>query len=299
MGSLIAPEAYQLSEHSTFVVTWIFSALPSALLQSIVAIVLVFVQAAYMNRIVIRHRLGNEITLIPGLIYVLLTGLFPDLCHLTPALIANTGILMMLSQIFRTYKSPRVADILFNIGFVIGLVAFLVPHYIYLLAIGFVGILIMRSIKLPEILQLLTGTVTSFLIIYGYRYIITDTFDIAYMDWFPTLSMDVLGIYGIQLVVTVAYVLLAIGLIVNYRAYTSKKIIQAQKKIDLLFWVLLFAGMAMFMDGGMGVGSLVLMSIPVAIFLSINLLNIKKPMMQEMIHLAILAGIFALHFLST
>lgn len=298
MGSLIAPTAFQIDEHSTFVTKWIFTALPSALLQSIVAIILVFVQAAYINRIVIRHRLGNEITLIPGLLYVLLTGLFPDLCRLSPALIANTGILMMLSQIFRTYKSPRVADNLFNIGFVIGLVALLVPHYIYLLVIGFVGILILRSIKLPEILQLLTGTVTSFLITYGYRYIFTDTFDIAYMDWFPTLSMEALHIDGIQLVFTLVYVLLAIVLILNYRSYTSKKSIQAQKKIDLLFWVMLFSGVAMFMDGGMGVGSVVLMSIPIAIFLSINLLNIKKPMVQELIHLVILAGIFALHFLN-
>ena len=43
----------------------------SALTQNLIAFFLVYIQAVIVNRLAIRNRLANEITLFPGLFYIL------------------------------------------------------------------------------------------------------------------------------------------------------------------------------------------------------------------------------------
>jgi len=107
--TLVHPVAYEVQQGDTFVVEFLFSSISSPIGQSISAILLVYLQAVFLNRLVIKHRLAPDYSLWPGLIYILLT-LMPSFPGLSPHLLANTFILISLDQLFRTYKSPKVAD---------------------------------------------------------------------------------------------------------------------------------------------------------------------------------------------
>ena len=101
------------SELSPFI-AWFNDLIPSILTQNILACLLVFLQAVYINRIVVKHRMGSQITLWPGLVYILLCSIIPQCTYLSAVLIAYSFILAAFSDIFKIYKRPFAVNFIFR-----------------------------------------------------------------------------------------------------------------------------------------------------------------------------------------
>jgi|TARA_R110000737_G_scaffold353393_1_gene404811 hypothetical protein len=294
--SLITPVGYTVGTEDTFLVKGLFDWVSSPLLQSILAIILVYVQCIYINRLVIKHRLAPQITLVPGLIFALLVSLMPEFTTLSPHLIANSLILIVIGQVFKIYKAPKVADNIFNVGFWIGIACLFVPNYIYLIIIGLFSVFIVRSVKQKELVQLFSGLGTLFFLVFSGLYI----YDIpilnvaSKMNFSPHLS--IFSIRGAEIYKFAGWLLLAVFSVINYNTYSFKKSIQAKKKIDILFWFLLGAGVLLFLVSEVVAFNALLICIPLAIFLNVHLLNIKNPLTQELIHVVFLILLFSLNF---
>lgn len=296
INSLLAPNSYIVSETDSIITKTIFSFVSSPIAQSIVAMLLVYLQAVYINRIVIKNRLAPEITLVPGVVYSVLMSLFPENLGLTPQLINNTFILLALSQIFKTYKSPSAADRLFNVGFWIGVSTLISPNYVYLMLIGVLSIFVLRSSKLREFVHLFSGLVLVSFLFIGILYLK----DLSWTDEISKLNfpghLSIFNVDRVSLYKFVFLILLAVFSVFNYNNYSIKKSIQAQKKIDILFWLLLGSFVMLFIDNQIASENALLLFIPLAIFYNSNLLNIKSPMIQELVHIGALGLLFALNF---
>ena len=285
------------SDLSPFI-AWINEMIPSLLLQNILACILIFLQAAYINRIVVKHRMGGQITLWPGLVYILLCSIVPQYTYLSVVLIANSFILAAFSDIFKIYKRPFAVKYIFNSGVFISLAAMLYPPYIAYLLAGFIGLAIIRSFKTKEMLQYLSGVLVPFML-YGswtfYRGAFQEKMG-GLMDGkfgFPSdiIPQDTNGYIFLGLII-----LIIIVVIFSYGIYTMKKSIQVQKKVDILFWMIISAMIALFINDNLTVDHLLMLSIPLGLLLSMNLLKIKSAIFSELIHLGILILIFVLHF---
>jgi len=293
--TLIYPVSYEVQSGDTFVGEFFFSTIISPLSQSVFAIVLVYLQAVFLNRIVIKHRLAPDFSLWPGLIYILLT-LMPSFPGLSPHLIANTFILISIDQLFRTYKNPKVADNIFNAGLWIGVSSLFVPNHIYLILIAYVALLVLRSAKLNELIQLVAGLFVCYFLTFGGMYLCDKSIatEVASLSMSPHLTF--LGISGIGLYKLLILTGVALFAVASYSKYTMKKTIQAQKKIDILFWIMAGSGLLLLMTNNIQPYQTLLFFIPLAIFLNTTLFNIKNTMIQELLHLAALALGFALGF---
>ena len=294
--SLMSPVGYIVHEENTVLVKSLFEWISSPILQSILAIVLVYVQSVYINRLVIKHRLAPQITLLPGLVYAVLMSMMPEFTPLSPHLIANTLVLIVIGQLFKIYKSPKVADNIFNVGFWIGVASLFVPNYIYLIIIGLFSIFILRSVKQKELVQLFSGLFTLFFLVFGgmYIYDIPILNEASKMNFSPHLS--IFSIRGTEIYKFAGWVLLAIFTIINYNTYTLKKSIQAKKKIDILFWFLFGAAVLLLLVSEVVAFNALLMCIPLAFFLNVHLIKIKNPLTQELIHVVFLILLFSLNF---
>ena len=294
--SLISPVGYSVSGEDTFIVKSLFDWISSPLLQSILAIILVYVQSVYINRLVIRHRLAPQITLVPGLVYAVLASLMPEFTTLSPHLIANLLMLIVIGQLFKIYKAPKVADNIFNVGFWIGSACLFVPNFIYLIIIGLFSIFILRSVKQKELVQLFSGLFTLFFLVFGIMYIydVPILNEASKMNFSPHLS--IFSIRGAEIYKFLGWVLLAVFTVVNYNTYTLKKSIQAKKKVDILFWVLLGSAVLLFLVSEVVAYNALLMCVPLAVFLNVHLINIKNPLTQELIHVVFLILLFSLNF---
>ncbi len=279
-------------------IAWVNELIPSILVQNIFACIIVFLQAVYINRIVVKHRMGIEITLWPGVVYILLCSMIPQFTYLSAVLIANTFILAAFSDIFKIYKRPFAVKFIFNSGVFISIAAMLYPPYIAYLLAGFIGLAIIRSFKTKEMLQYLSGVLVPFILYGSWTF-----YNSVFQDKMGALIHNKFGFpadiipqdkYGyIYLGIILLIIMIAVF---SYGTYSMKKSIQVQKKIDILFWMIGSAMIALFINEHLTLDHLLMLSIPLGILLSMNLLKMKSVITTEMIHLGVLILMGFLHF---
>lgn len=293
----VAPSKWEPSGYgplAEWIYGWIGSSGQTA---DIAAMALLLAQAFYLNFFISEHRLASEVSLFPGLFYILASSILPEFLHLSPLLMANTFFLIVLAEIYATFKKTDCADRIFNIGFWTGVGSLFYPSYLFLFVLGFVGLNILKGFKLRERLMMLTGLVTPYLLISVHLFWRDEFFDFwverapagfAFLDFVPAPVWQVyrdLAIFGILILVV----------LFSYRSYIFKQTMQVQRKINILFWGLLTTALSLLIQSDIEIGHLLITAPPLGIMLSFNFIRMPGRM-AEVIHLLILAIVLFLQF---
>lgn len=280
------------------ITSWINDMIPSLLWQHIIACVLIFVQAAYINRIVVKHRIASVITLWPGLIYILLVSLLPSYSYLSPVLIANTFILMVLSDIFKIYKKPFVVEYIFNAGVFISLASMIYSPYIIFAGAAFIGLAIIRSFKSKEIIQFFSGLFVPYFLYGTWKYYRGSTMadSLSLINFNLGWPDQLLPTQNYHYVLLAALAMILVIVIFSYGSNMMKKSIQTQKKIDILYWFMAFGMISLLFTDRMAYDHIIVLAIPLAVMLDMNLLRVSNTMLAELLHLGVLIFIGLLHF---
>lgn len=108
----------------------------SPLAHHIISLILVWVQAAIFNNLLLSNKAYNENTYVPALVYALLMNLFFDFYSLSPLLISQTFILLAINNIFRRIDNKTHDQFFLNTGIFMGLAAlFYLPAILVFLAL--------------------------------------------------------------------------------------------------------------------------------------------------------------------
>ena len=275
---------------------WVYSNIGSTgIIPQIVSIVLIFIQAFLINKLVSDFRINTEINLFPGVFYVLLVSALPEFINLSPILMANTFYILGLQVLFNTYKTSHGGGNIFNTGLCFGIGSLFCFSAWILLILGLVGLSILRSFKLRERLMLILG----FLIPYYGLWVSHFLFDRVnyfynYHFWENIDFLDFAGTADSELFIKLGFFgLLIIFSLLSYGIYMSKKNIKPQKYISILYWGLLVTVFTFFFQSGIMVEHLMIVSVPLAIFLGLNFTQFKKRT-AEFFHLLIFVGVIIL-----
>jgi hypothetical protein len=298
IGSLINPVEQKLESIHPTLYQIVLHTISSPFLQEILAALLVFLQAVLVNRILIRHRLSRESTLLGGWAYAIIIGLLYQNTGLTPILLANTFVIIAVSELISVYKSPNVNVEIFNLGFFVGCAASsYIPYSIYIIY-AFLGILILRSFKPLELIQMLIGFAIPYFIIFTYKFWFDMPFgDLNYVkDVFFRLPNDGFNHALITYGATAISLLLALVSIFSYGRVTAKKAVQIQKKIDVVYWLMLFCGISMLVFQTHLFEHLISLAIPTSIIMGISISDGKEKVVAEILHLGLLVITVIGHF---
>ena len=120
-------------------VVWLFNFLlrGSGFAYTFLAILMIFVQALYLNYITTRHRLYARTTYFPALVYILFTSMHPAFNYFSVPLLVNWCMLMGLDVVLGFNHSVNPRKNLFNAGVVIAMAALL-----YFAGIGYLAVFI-------------------------------------------------------------------------------------------------------------------------------------------------------------
>jgi hypothetical protein len=265
------------------------------------AVLLLFAHALLINHLDVNHRLSDQITLLPGLFYLLVTGLFPEFLHLSPLHLANTFYLFALMALLPVYNKPeeKAAANIFNAGLWIALGSLFYWSYIVLILFAFVAVNTLRAFNIREYLLAICGMLTPYFLT-GLYYFWFDRFDEFIQRQFAGNMEGVLDFSARGLEALTAWQLALFGflmliVVLSRGQLTLRKVIQSRKKIDLLYWGLLMAGLGLAVQGGIGVDHLLLAAIPLGMLLSMLVLNLSSGW-GELFHFLLLAIIFLFHY---
>jgi hypothetical protein len=263
----------------------------------IVSIVLVFIQASLINVLVARFRLANEVTLLPGVCYIFLASSISDFLYLSPFLLANTFFIIALFELFGSYRQKSVVGNIFNVGFWLGVAGLFYFSEIIFLIFAFSSSAVLRKFRMKEGLIITTGFMVPYILI-GVYYFWNDQFlwfwENQFVNNLGFLDFDIKHHWETYTKVGF-FILLFLIVFISFGSYMAKKNLQVQKNISILYWALFFGFMTLFLQANIRIEHLLIFVVPLSIFLSFNLLNMRRSL-AEALHFVLLASILILQF---
>lgn len=292
--SLKYPIAYQPDEHSGLISEWIFTYLASfPLTQSILAIILIYVQAILINIETNNNRLFLMQNGIPGMLYAFFSSFFIAQQGLSPALISMTFVLLASFDAFRVYKKNTATTNIFNTGLLLGIATLIYPPCILLIIALFIEIGVLRSFSIKERLQYLSGLIAVYWIIGAICYFFRADIFHNFSAFTIFGSVNILVPKGLKesWPLIAIYLTLMIVLASHYN-FMKKKGIESRKKIDYFFWFLLFSLLPIFLFEDIDESHVFYLAVPFAVLFSMSLANQKNNARSELIHVIMLLAIF-------
>ncbi|MCF8245623.1 MAG: hypothetical protein K9J46_10740 [Saprospiraceae bacterium] len=264
----------------------------------IIAIVLLVAQGYLVNVIAINNRLSNEINLLPGLFYVWFCCAIPDFLYLSPVLVGNTFFLIALNEIFGIYKNSACADKIFNAGLWLGVASLFYFPFVFFLLVLVAGLSILRAFNLQEFLMAVVGMFLPYFFA-GMLFFWFNKFVFFYenqisrnFDFFNFSQIVFTWDTWVKLAI---FVIATIFVLLNNNFFFAKKNIQVQKKIDILYWVLIAAAISLPFQANVTFEHFLLLAPTLGIFFGLTFTSLK-PQWAEAIHFLMVVLVLALQF---
>lgn len=264
-------------------------------LEAILAILLLFIEAWLLNYIINRNRLEKNLTSIPGMIYILLMSAHPSFLGLSPIIVGNLFVLLGLGALFKIYKKPLAAIFIFNAGLFFGIASLIYRPYLILLVVGFLGVLILNTLSLKRAFQFFIGFLLSYYLSYV-LFLNLGAGESFLNDWWWLKIFNPFPFETEGYVILAVILILVLFTLLSYNSYMIKKSIQVQQKIDLFFWIMLFAFPAIFLIENLRIEMLTILAIPLAVLLHMNVVRSKNSFVPEFLHLLVLLGILGYQY---
>jgi hypothetical protein len=227
----------------------------------------------------------NERTFLPALIYILLSGLFPQYQLLNPAIIAAMFLTLAIRRIVEAYRIQGTAYNFFDAGILIGIGSLFYANLIWFGLLVIVGIALLRTWSIKEIAISVIGLVTPIILTFGVYYVLGkdiknlsslleyNLFGKSTGYAFTRLTAVAVTFAGLSTLVSIVYLLM----LMNTKKITSRT------TFSLLLWVFLIAMGVYFMVPSVSVEIVWLAGIPVSYFWAHYFVFIKKKLVPEIL----------------
>lgn len=269
---------------------------PQAGLTLVLSILIVYAQVLMINRLIIHNRLTSEMTLFPGVFYVLFVSFFPVYNGLSTPLLANTFVILGFDYLLSTHKKTGNASRIFTAAFWLGTAFMCYFGYVTMLFAGLIGLSMIRTVKVQEWLQYLLGVLAPIVIISMLDYLIHG--NLAFLAWhFTGLAgfLDFAFPVGLRLYIQLGFFgLITLLAITQYGSFTWRTSIQVQKRVNFLYWILFFCAVIVFVQRNINYEEWVTVSLPLSIFTAMMFIRSKQLLLMEILHFLFLLAVLAM-----
>lgn len=236
-----------------------------AFVYGIVAFIIIYLQAAIINRIFSSHKLLPSPSFIPGMAFLLLTSLMPEWNYFSAPVLANMLLILIFYRMIGLYNTGRPLSMIFNIGLLTGFATLLYqPVVAHVLMIPF-ALFIMRPFRIREWLTGFLGVTTPYYFL-ALEPLVTDRWSWGHL--LPTITLDFPAMPS-SVFVTISIALLVMPFIAGgffVQANLSKMLIQIRKAWSLLLLFLIISVFIILVNGGVNYLNWMFAVMPLAAF---------------------------------
>lgn len=246
------------------------------------AAIIVFLQALIFNKIINNHGLLAKPTYLPALLYITGASLFMQFMLLSPILIANFVIIIIIDKFLKLSKTTNVMSIMFDVGMLIALGTLIYFPFIMLLVMLWLSLLMYRSFNWREWISGIFGFLTIFTFVAVFYYWndkIESFLDILrpLSNKFPNKLLIDFNDYLVLIPVVIIMILAAIQLRENF----FRSFISTRKAFQMLFFMFMVSMLSFYTNPGVTVVHFLLCVAPGAVLLAYYFSNAKKRWVYE------------------
>lgn len=265
------------------------------LLQWIVTNFIIAFTAVLMNRLLIKHRINRDQTLIPGLLFILFSSWIEIFIPFSAIHIANYFLALSFLSLFSYTKKKPFTSSTFDGSMYLSIsILFYTPYILFAIPI-ILGFFSLDRVKINDFLSILVGLLTPFLMLSGILYVLQSSvslfqgFDFGIrlpklLDSWTLLEYVKIGVYIIALVICSF----------SYVTLVKKNNIQVQKKFRILYWILICATLGFVFILNKNNNHLLIFSLPFGYILGLLWTRTRRVLLEEVLHVMFIVAIIYL-----
>lgn len=261
---------------------------------SILAYLLVFIQAMMVNGLVNHYRMLSRSTFLPAMSYILVASLFPEWWEFSAALLINTLIVWVWSQMTGLYNSQRALSVLFSAGVVLGLCSLIYFPSVAFVLLMILSLVVMRPFKLAEWVVALISVTIPYYFLFAWLYLSNKWNPSEFIQGitvhYPGFKQDLWALGGVFFLIVP---FLASGYYIQ--GNILRMLIQVRKSWSLLLLYLLTALIVPFISPSGSFAYWILCVPPFAAFHSNVYLQAERKWISALLHWAMVLFILALN----
>jgi hypothetical protein len=228
----------------------------------------ILLQAIRLNMVLSELRMFHNNTYTSAMAYVLLSGIVPQWCTISPALMANFLVIWIFIKLTRLYNNASPKTLLFNTGLIIGLSVICYHPTAILIGVVLFALMVVRPFRLAEWVILLMGILLPYYFLFGILFL-QDKLP-QFTSFIPYLRLNLpVGSWTTALVVQLVVLLLMMIFGLIYWQLTHRRMVIQIRKTWGIMMVMLFVLLPIpfiFMQAGMESAFMAL--VPLAAFSS-------------------------------
>lgn len=271
----------------------LFSRAPLTL--PLTGMLLVSVQAWLINRLAEKNEIIGINSYLPGIIYIILMSLQPEMFSLHPTILTNHFIILAIYRLMRTHRKETAFSEVFDSGFFIGICALLYFPSIMFLILLWLGLIIIRPFVWRE------------WIIAHLGFLMPWIWYLAYLYWIDSLNTTSIAMMlpetpGLRMVgAAFAWTeMFQVAVLILCTLYSSGKLfydlrigtIKTKNNLTLLLYLALISLLTLFAAPSLKITYLSFLAIPFSIFFSSALLKSRKTWVGDLLVYMLIISIF-------
>ncbi|MCF6404009.1 hypothetical protein L3C95_14035 [Chitinophaga filiformis] len=260
------------------------------------AVLILLLQALLVTKIVNHQRLFARPTYLPAMSYMLFTSLYEGWNIFSPALLVNLVMLWVFSSITLLYTRTSARDVVFNIGFALGVCGlFYFPATIFCLLL-WLSLLIMRPFRLAEWIIALLGLICPIYLLGTYLFL-TDQW--VLFAKIPRIGLEIpfISHYKVWGAMAISLFFFILGWLLLQRTL-KKMLIQGRKIWSVLIVYVFIAMMVPFFNVHFSPAYWVLAILPLSLFVANAYWSIVNNTVANVIHILTLAYVIIMQYFS-
>lgn len=246
------------------------------------ALVITLVQALIFNRIVNNHGLLAKPSYLPALLYITGTSLFLQFLVLSPALICNFLMIVIIDKFLKLSKTASAMSIMFDVGMLIAIGTLIYFPFILLLLMLWLSLLMYRPFNWHEWISGVIGFLTIFMFVAVFYYW-NNNIDRFIDIWQPLTNKFPVNLqinYNDYLVLIPVGVIMILA-VIQLRDNFFRSFISTRKAFQMLFFMFLVSILSFYTKRGVTVAHFLLCVPAGAVLLAYYFSNAKKRWFYE------------------
>lgn len=267
------------------------AALPNAYLWSfIIATALVFLQAMFINYIVYSQSVLYKNTFMPGLFFILFNSFFIQQTELTPQLISNTFVLLLLQRLCYLYESKNPLLVVLDTGLYLGVGILFNYDLLLFLPFILISVIIFTSFNLRYLIVSVLGICIP-LYFTGIYFYVTNRYDellLYIVQSFEYKQLKPIETNWVRLLPWVIILPVTIVSVFNLQQNFFRNKVKTRRIIQSIYLMLFFGVAGLFFENVNYIYALVYLSVPTSIVVAYYFISDRRFLFKELLFFALL-----------
>jgi hypothetical protein len=256
-----------------------------------VTLVLITIQAFFLNRISNSLRLFPKPNYLVGVSYILVSSIVPHWYHFSAPLVATTLIIWIYHEVVKLQLHSNIRARLFNLGMAAGLCLFVFPPAILFVLLIFAGLSMFKAFRINQWLIVLIGVAVPVYFYYSWQFLNDGVITNKFPHLFLHFPIDKLN--NLKFTILLAFsIYVVLGLLYSQQNL-RKQLVQTRNAWKLSYVYLVLSTVLFFVTTATSEFDQIFIAVPISLLAATAHFYLPKAWVSNLIHLLML--IFAIY----